>query len=86
MACKILVPWPGMKPEPPAVEARSPNHGTAREFPSGSLLSRDFSKRQFRNSGSRAFLFFDVIYNFFPFDYGLYYCWLLKFIGFFFVA
>ena len=30
---KILVPQPGMEPVPPAVEARSPNHWTTREFP-----------------------------------------------------
>ena len=29
----ILVPQPGMEPAPPAVEARSPNHWTAREAP-----------------------------------------------------
>ena len=34
VACGILVPQPGMEPGPPAVEARSPNHWTAREFPS----------------------------------------------------
>ena len=33
-ACGILVPQPGIKPVPPAAEARSPNHWTAREFPS----------------------------------------------------
>ena len=33
-ACRILVPWPGIKPvPPPAVEAWSLNHWTAREFP-----------------------------------------------------
>ena len=32
-ACGILVPQPGMEPMPPAVEARSPNHWTAREAP-----------------------------------------------------
>ena len=31
VACGILVPRPGIKPAPPAVEARSPNHWTARE-------------------------------------------------------
>ena len=34
MACRILVPLPGIKPGPPAVEAQSPNHWTTREFPS----------------------------------------------------
>ena len=33
MACGILVPRLGIEPVPPAVEARSPNHWTAREFP-----------------------------------------------------
>ena len=32
-ACGILVPRPGIEPGPPAVEAWSPNHWTAREFP-----------------------------------------------------
>ena len=32
-ACRILVPWPGLKPSPPAVEARRLNHWTAREVP-----------------------------------------------------
>ena len=30
----ILVPWPGTELTPSAVKARSPNHWTAREFPS----------------------------------------------------
>ena len=34
MTCRILVPWPGIKPELPAAEAQSLNHWTAREFPS----------------------------------------------------
>ena len=29
---RILVPLPGMEPVPPAVEPRSPNHWTTREF------------------------------------------------------
>ena len=33
-ACRILVPWPGIQPGPPVVEAWSPNHWTAREFSS----------------------------------------------------
>ena len=36
-ACAILVHWPGIEPVPPAVEAWSPNHLIAREFPVGSL-------------------------------------------------
>ena len=31
MACRILVPWPGIEPTPPAVEAWSLNHWIARE-------------------------------------------------------
>ena len=33
VACGILVPWPGIEPVPPALEAWSPSHWTAREFP-----------------------------------------------------
>ena len=32
-ACGTLVPRSGIKPVPPAVGARSPNHWTTREFP-----------------------------------------------------
>ena len=32
-ACEILIPWPGIKPMPPAVEAQSVNHWTSREVP-----------------------------------------------------
>ena len=31
--CRILVPWPGIEPMPPAVEVWSSNHWTAREVP-----------------------------------------------------
>ena len=34
VACRILVPQPGIKPVTPAVEAKSLNHWTAREVPS----------------------------------------------------
>ena len=33
MACKILGPCPGIKPAAPTMEAQSPNHWTARGFP-----------------------------------------------------
>ena len=33
VTCRMLVPRPGIEPMPPAVEAQSPNHWTAREFP-----------------------------------------------------
>ena len=32
-ACGILIPQPGIKPRPAAMEAESPNHWTARESP-----------------------------------------------------
>ena len=38
MACGILVPWPGIKPVPPAMEAQSLNHWTTREVPNLSVL------------------------------------------------
>ena len=31
--CRILVPWPGIEPIPPAVKSRSLNHWTGREVP-----------------------------------------------------
>ena len=37
MVCRILVPQPGIKPVPPAVEGQSPTHWTIRELPSGNL-------------------------------------------------
>ena len=33
MACRILIPYPGIKPMPPEVEAWSLNHWPTREFP-----------------------------------------------------
>ena len=33
MACRILVPWPGIEPTPSAVKMQSPNHWTTRKFP-----------------------------------------------------
>ena len=38
LACGILVPQRGIKPTPPAVEARSLNHWTTRETPRLLLL------------------------------------------------
>ena len=31
--CRIVVPWPGIEPAPPAVEAQHTNHWMTREFP-----------------------------------------------------
>ena len=33
MACRILVPWPGIEPTPSAVKVWGPNHCTTRELP-----------------------------------------------------
>ena len=38
-ACGILVPQPGIEPVPPAMEARSPNHWTTREFPESVFIT-----------------------------------------------
>ena len=40
VACGILVPRPGIEPRPPAVEAWSLNHWTAREVPHTPYFSR----------------------------------------------
>ena len=38
LVCEILIPWPGIKPRPSAVEAQSPNHWTARKLLSLMIL------------------------------------------------
>ena len=42
MACGILVHQPGIEPVPPAVEAWSPNHWTAREVPKPKHFKENF--------------------------------------------
>ena len=43
MACRILVPQPGIEPTPPILKAQSFNCWTIREVPTlGSFLFRDF--------------------------------------------
>ena len=42
MACRILLPRPGIEPIPPAVEVQSPNHWTAREFLTVGILIVSF--------------------------------------------
>nr|XP_030689033.1 solute carrier family 22 member 18 isoform X19 [Globicephala melas] len=42
-ACGILVPQPGIEPVPPAVEARSLNHRTAREVPVMCIVIKFFT-------------------------------------------
>ena len=44
-ACRILLPWPGIEPAPPAVEAQSLNHWKAREVPTSPSLWFDFLAR-----------------------------------------
>ena len=34
LACRVLVPQPGIEPKSPTVEVQSLNHWTIREFPS----------------------------------------------------
>ena len=41
--CRILVPWPGIKPAPPAVEVRSLNRWIPREVPTVSLSQSQWS-------------------------------------------
>ena len=48
VACRTLVPQPGIKPKPPAVEAQSPNHWTAGS-PSVSFLCQVYSGIQTRS-------------------------------------
>ena len=42
MACKILVPWPGIEPGPSTVSVWSPIHWTTREFPAPHTSSRNY--------------------------------------------
>ena len=50
-ACRILVPQPGIEPGLPAVEARSPHHWTAREFP-----VNDFKQNTYWGTEKRCWL------------------------------
>ena len=43
MACGILVPQPGIKPVPPAVEVQSLNNWTAREVPKRTLKKTEIT-------------------------------------------
>ena len=45
-ACGILVPWPGIKTLPPAVETENPNHWTTREVPVIHFLDEDSRRYQ----------------------------------------
>ena len=41
VACRILIPLPGIKPVPSAVEAWSLNHWTTREAPAKEFLRKE---------------------------------------------
>ena len=65
MAYRILVPRPGIEPAPPAVEARSLNHWTAREVPNlnyflTALLISSLTHRLFRNVLLNFQIFWDI--------------------------
>ena len=47
VACGILVPWTGIKPAPPALEAQSLNHWTARGVPRCSVKWRRQSSKEY---------------------------------------
>ena len=49
MACRILIPQPGIEPMLPAVEAQSPNHWTTREVPCLYILNRLLSRTDLEN-------------------------------------
>ena len=48
VACGILVPQPGIEPAPPAVEAQSLNHWTAREVPIHFFLLCNVATKHFK--------------------------------------
>ena len=45
IACGILVPWPGVEPVPPKVEAQRLNHWTAKEVPKYLYFWNRFKKK-----------------------------------------
>ena len=62
VACRILVPWPGVEPMPPAVEAWHPNHWAAREVPSSQFKIKAQSfVMAWRPPGSGSCLLCDLI-------------------------
>ena len=54
MACRILVPRPGIEPTPPAVEAWSLNHWTTREVPYLVFHSNEYGSNN--NSNTNRYL------------------------------
>ena len=55
----ILVPWPGVEPEPPALEALILDHWTTREIPGLAFLTSTFP-RQFWEMISRDTILFKI--------------------------
>ena len=51
VACRILVPQPGIEPSPPAVEAQSLNYWTAREVPN--KLNLNWQAQEFLDAYTR---------------------------------
>ena len=62
-ACKILVPWSGIKPVPPAVEAQSLNHRTAREVPVPHLLYSFLCWWRFRLLPCPGYSFWTMVFS-----------------------
>ena len=73
MACEILVPGPGIEPIPPAVEAQSPNHWTAREFLGVLICVISNNSKQSTSDTGGNFLCFFVSNLFYLFTFG---CWV----------
>ena len=63
--CGILVPWPGIEPRAPAVEAPSPNHWTTRKFPSDNFVRQWISN--YSQMYSVSWVFF-LIFSFLHLD------------------
>ena len=67
--CGILVPWPGLEPVPPAVEAQSLNHWTARDAP---LLlfkckkKKKINRKLFKVHNVWSYLFYAVAFSIAP--------------------
>ena len=53
-ACGVLVSRPGIESVPPAMEARSPNHWTAREFPGLNRFNRHLVASDMRKTVTMA--------------------------------
>ncbi|XP_054940556.1 nuclear factor 1 A-type isoform X11 [Physeter macrocephalus] len=59
-ACGILVPPPGIEPWPSSVKAQSPNHWTAREFPTRNYFRDKEKNRRLPCMGKYSALLFSI--------------------------